>query len=145
MKLQIILIAFLSIINSININTSKPSQETLSLQDFLNSSSSWKIYVSTSTFKKPILKLTDSTDASSSEQIFPICPEEEATKISDSLSGSFRGLPCGYQDCLRTILTGKNEQEILSLTQVSGTILDKDKKNRNISNLRKQNPSTPRQ
>lgn len=128
MKLKTTLIPLLVLINSGNIIASQP-ENLPTLKDLLKKSLAWTISVSASPFKKPTLKVFLPTEVNNdmplTEQTFPVCSQEEAKEVSSSLCESFRGLPAGYSDCLRTILTGENDQELLSISGDTGMIKDK--------------------
>lgn len=141
MKLQIIFLSFLTIINS---TFNKASEKTDNLLKILEKEH-WTLSVNTSPFKTNTLAVEDSSDPSNIiKQTYPLCSEEEAKTIETSLNVSFGNLPTAYPDCLRLILTGKIEDELLRLTPSLVTIQDKKEKRYSFSHLRNENSSFTR-
>lgn len=137
MKLQLLFLSFLMLINA-TFNKACDKKETLLK---ILTKEHWTVSVCTSPFRTNTLALKDASDPDNiTEQKYPLCSEEEAKEIEESLSASFNGLPFGYPDCLRSILTGANETELLVFTKTLATIQDKENKRFCFPHPRRPNP-----
>lgn len=137
MNFKLFFLFFSVIINTTFNNASEKNDPFLKILRTEN----WVVFANKQPFFKPkTLTIEDISNPSNLTKLErSIYSEEESKTIIKLLSEMFKKLPCGYQDCLFSILTGANDQEALRLTPFMVAISDKYKKH-TISDLRKNEP-----